>query len=153
MPSEDLAPPPGFPTDDAIEAYGVVAELWAALAADDDQRAQAVLFGPTMVMGGMTLDGLAEQLRQRMNKTREECSSMGVSTTVRILPDGAWVFFSMPAWRLLIFDAPTQAFVVAWVVVRHEDGTWRCWGAPDPDDVARATLVQLPIIPPSKGVN
>ena len=147
----DLSIPPGFPVSDAIEAWGAVFDFWAALAADDDEATRRHLYGPSMVRNGMTPDGLARQLRERMDLTRDQCKSMGVSTTVRVLSDGSWVFLSKPTWRLEIYSEPTLVPAQLWIVVRDDDDSWRMWGSPEPADVAKARFVQLPITPPAQG--
>lgn len=149
--SEDYSPPPGFPVADAIEARRAVVDFWTALADDDDAAARHLFYGSSMIRNGMTPDGLAAQLRERMGLSRERSRSMGVSTTVRVLSDGAWAFLSKPAWQIEIYDQPTEVRAHIWVVLRDEDGQWRLWGAPGADEVARARHVQLPVVPPAQG--
>jgi len=143
--NEDHSPPAGFPVADAIEARGAVVDFWSALAADNDEATRRLFYGPSMIRNGMTPDGLAGQLRERMGLTRDQCKSMGISTTVRVLPDGAWAFLSKPTWRFELYDKPTLVIAQMWVVVRDTDGAWRLWGAPENEAVAGALLVQLPI--------
>ncbi len=85
-----------------------------------------------------------------MGVTTDQCRSMGTSTSLRVLSDGAWAFWSMPVWRMEIYDKPTLVHGSRWVVTK-DAGAWQLWGTPEADEFAAATLVQLPILPPAQG--
>jgi hypothetical protein len=136
--------PDGFPVDDAVEARDAVVDFWAALAADDDAAVRRLFFPASMIRNSLTPDGMAAQLRERLDETADQCRSMAVSNTVRVLPDGAWVFFSKRSWRPEMIAGPAKVEGHMLVVLRGDAGEWRVWGAPDAEDLAAAKHVALP---------
>lgn len=149
-PDESINPPPGFLVADAVGAMAAVVRFWEALAADDDQATVGLLYAMSRLKNGLIEKGLAAQLRERMGLlTVGDCASMGVSSTVRVLPDGTWAFICWQAKRgeEIVWE-PTAKLIHAWIVI-NAGGRWQIWGAPEADQLAAATFVRLPLEMPA----
>lgn len=146
--------PVGFPVDHAIVAYGAVQDFWTALGRDDDQAVASLVFEATRERHGWPLEGLAAALRAQLGVSLQEARTMGTSTTLRILQDGSWAFFSMRTMGdPIVVEEATLVNGFWWIVIELDDGRWQVWGAPDPGDLLGAELVTLPHMstPPGGG--
>jgi hypothetical protein len=143
-PSTTLEPPPGFPIEDAVAAWSAHGEFWAALAKDDDVGTRELFFEPSRIRSGLPILGLAAALRGQMGVTIEMSASMGMSSTLRVLPDGAWAFLATPTDRYEVFTDPSA--VHAWVslMVQNAEGRWQVWGSRPGAGGPDARFIQLP---------
>jgi hypothetical protein len=120
--------------DEARAGYETAVAFWYALAQDDDALAAELLYPMARLRNGFTLDGLASQLRERLDVTLEECASMRISNRARLLRDGMWAYIGIPGWRAEIIDKPTLVKASPLGVILDADDRRWVWGVVDQDE-------------------
>lgn len=124
----------------AAAARDAVVRFWRALRDDDDAELRRVCSGGLWASWGRSAAGI----REALGMDREAIAGLGFTTSLRILSDGSWCFYALPADRVETIDTPRWAEVRP-LVVRHGPAGWLVQGPPTvPLEGAR--VVVLPIL-------
>jgi len=115
---------------DAADAAQAVGAFWAALANDDDLALLRVIDHATRRRAG-TQPGTCQRLCDQLETTPGACRTMGVSSKVRVMPNGSMVFMCMKLEsgepKVVGVWGPEQ--IQGWALtVALEGGFWRVSG-------------------------